>query len=150
MRRAYLDTEFTTLNLYEYKLISLALVVADGPEFYVELTDVWEKADCSDFVLEIVLPQLDLDTQGRTTENARAELRDFLEALGPVEIISDAPGWDWPLLVWLAGPKGLPENVLAGRIGSPIETDHLGAEPPHHALLDARLLASLMDRGKET
>ena len=150
MRRVYLDTEFTTLNKYEYKLISLALVVADGPEFYVELTDVWEEADCSDFVLEIVLPQLDLDKQGRTTEKARAELLAFLEALGPAEIISDAPGWDWPLLVWLAGPKGLPENVLAGRIGSPIEeAEYLGPEPPHHALLDARLLASLTDRGKK-
>ena len=66
MRRAYLDTEFTTLNQYSYKLISLALVVPQGPELYVELTDAWTESDCSDFVLEIVLPQLDLDLYGRT------------------------------------------------------------------------------------
>ena len=58
MRRAYLDTEFTILNQYSYKLISLALVVPQGPELYVELTDAWTESDCSDFVLEIVLPQL--------------------------------------------------------------------------------------------
>ena len=101
MRRAYLDTEFTTLNQYRYKLISLALVVPQGPELYVELTDAWTESDCSDFVLEIVLPQLDLDLYGRTTEQARAELLSFLRALGPVEIICDAPDWDWPLLAWL-------------------------------------------------
>ncbi len=53
MQRAYLDTEFTILDRYEYKLISLALVVPQGPEFYVELTDIWDEADCSDFVVEV-------------------------------------------------------------------------------------------------
>src|SRR5690606_855291 len=77
---------------------------------------------------------------------ARVELRAFLERIGPVEIISDAPLWDWPLLVWLAGPEGLPDGVTAGRIGEDIEYefDDLGYEPPHHALEDARLLAALL------
>jgi len=145
MHKAYLDTEFTTLNQYTYKLISLALVVPHGPELYVELTDSWHESDCSDFVLEIVLPQLDLGTYGRTTEQARTELLDFLGALGPVEIISDAPHWDWPLLVWLAGPTGLPETVTQGDIRSDIEVAYCGAEPPHHALDDARLLADLLE-----
>jgi hypothetical protein len=103
MQRAYLDTEFTDLNPYTYKLISLALVVPGGPEFYVELTDHWVEDDCSDFVREIVLPQLEPAACGRTTAQARAALREFLLALGPVEIISDAMLWDWPLLLWLAG-----------------------------------------------
>lgn len=144
MHRAYLDTEFTDLNPYTYKLISLALVVPGGPEFYVELTDHWVEAECSDFVREIVLPQLDLEVCGRTTDQARTELRAFLLALGPVEIVSDAVMWDWPLLVWLAGPEGLPDGVTAGRISSDIEFDDLGYEPPHHALQDARLLAELV------
>src|SRR5690606_36566911 len=113
MRRAYLDTEFTDLNPFTYKLISLALVVPGGPEFYVELTDHWGEEECSDFVREIVLPQLELDVCGRTTDQARTALRAFLLALGPVEIVSDAVMWDWPLLVWLAGPEGLPDGVTA-------------------------------------
>lgn len=145
MHRAYLDTEFTTLDQFAYKLISLALVVPGGPEFYVELTDAWNESDCSDFVLEVVLPQLDLDTRGCKTEQARTELLDFLQGLGPVEIICDAPGWDWPLLVWLAGPSGLPDTVTAGRIRADIEIAYGGVEPPHHALEDARLLANLLE-----
>tara|TARA_R110001606_G_scaffold355628_1_gene506662 strand:- start:10387 stop:10839 length:453 start_codon:yes stop_codon:yes gene_type:complete len=146
MQRAYLDTEFTTLNQYTYKLISLALVVLQGPELYIELTDAWEECDCSDFVLEVVLPQLDLSTHGRGTEQARIKLLEFLEELGPVEIISDAPRWDWPLLMWLAGPAGLPANVTQGEIWGDVVIDYFGAEPPHHALKDARLLADLQER----
>jgi hypothetical protein len=145
LTRIYLDTEFTSLNRYTHRLISLALVVPGGPEFYVELTDAWEEADCSDFVREIVLPQLELATYGRTTDQARIELLDFLQETGPVEIISDAPSWDWPLLVWLAGPSGLPEEVEAGRISGDIEVVIEGEEPPHHALADARLLAALVE-----
>ena len=148
MRRAYLDTEFTTLNQYRYKLISLALVVPQGPELYVELTDAWTESDCSDFVLEIVLPQLDLDLYGRTTEQARAELLSFLRALGPVEIICDAHDWDWPLLAWLAGPPGLPKTVIQGTIMARIETTYSAAAPPHRALDDARLLAELLEKPK--
>lgn len=145
MVRAYLDTEFTSLNPYIYKLISLALVVPAGPEFYVELTDGWEERDCSDFVKEIVLPQLNLEVHGLDTAQARMGLLDFLEGLGSVEIICDAPTWDWPLLLWLAGPGGLPGNVTAGRIRSDLEFSYDGAEPPHHALEDARLLAEIIE-----
>ncbi len=144
--RIYLDTEFTNLNRYTCKLISLALVVPGGPEFYVELTDAWEEGDCSDFVREIVLPQLDPVAYGRTTERARIELLDFLLRLGPVEIISDALDWDWPLLVWLAGQDGLPRGVEAGRIRCDIEVSADVEEPPHHALQDARMLAQFVER----
>tara|TARA_R110000751_G_scaffold307870_1_gene433429 strand:- start:998 stop:1447 length:450 start_codon:yes stop_codon:yes gene_type:complete len=143
--RAYFDTEFTQLNKQEYKLISLALVVPDGLELYVELTDAWQISDCSDFVLEIVLPQLDLEMHGRTTEQARGELLDFLKKLGQVEIISDAPAWDWPLLVWLAGPSGLPGGVSTGQISDVIDISYDPAEPPHHALIDSRLLAEMVE-----
>lgn len=146
MRRVYLDTEFTSLNRYTCKLISLALVVPGGPEFYVELIDCWEEGGCSDFVREIVLPQLDPVAYGRTTEQARIELLGFLLRLGPVEIISDAPDWDWPLLMWLAGPGGLPGGAEAGRISCDIEVAADGKEPPHHALQDARMLAQFVER----
>lgn len=147
MRYAYLDTEFTSLNRYTAKLISLALLVPGGPEFYVELTDSWETADCSDFVCEIVLPQLDLATHGRTTEQARIELQAFLQRLGDVKIASDAPSWDWTLLLNLAGPAGLPANVHAEPFDlNLLDLDDVDTpnEPPHHALLDARLLAEMV------
>jgi hypothetical protein len=148
MRYAYLDTEFTSLNRYTAKLISVALVVHGGPEFYIELTDTWNESDCSEFVCEVVLPQLDLTKYGRTTEQARLELQAFLQALGDVKIASDAPNWDWPMLLNLAGPAGLPSNVHA----EPFDLNLLDLdatqtldEPPHHALLDARLLAEMVE-----
>jgi len=147
-RRIYLDTEFTSLNGYQTKLISLALVVPGGPEFYAELTDTWSPADCSPFVTKTVLPLLDHAVYGRTTEHARAELLAFLQILGSVEIITDAPDHDWPLLLWLAGPTGLPANVQSqpGLLNIDLDADYAGEEPPHHALQDARLLAALAEK----
>jgi hypothetical protein len=147
-RRAYLDTEFTSLSRYQAKLISLALVVPDGAELYVELTDNWTPADCSPFVIDTVLPLLDHANQGRTTDQARRELLAFLQALGPVEIITDAPDHDWPLLLWLAGPAGLPANAQQqpGLLIINLDADFTGEEPPHHALQDARLLAALAEK----
>ncbi|WP_301154431.1 hypothetical protein [Metapseudomonas otitidis] len=150
LTRIYLDTEFTSLNRYQAKLISLALVVPGGPEFYVELTDSWTPADCSPFVTDTVLPLLDHANHGHTTEQARAELLAFLQTLGPVEIITDAPDHDWPLLLWLAGPAGpvgLPANVHPepGLLSIDLDADYSGDEPPHHALADARLLAALVE-----
>ncbi len=55
--KLYLDCEFTQLSPVA-KLISLALVAENGKEFYLELLDTWGTQDCSDFVIEIVLPQL--------------------------------------------------------------------------------------------
>ncbi len=55
--KLFLDCEFTQLSPAA-KLISLALVAEDGSEFYAELPDSWHMEDCSDFVVEIVLPQL--------------------------------------------------------------------------------------------
>lgn len=147
LTRIYLDTEFTSLNRYRAKLISLALVVPGGPEFYAELTDTLSPADCSPFVTDTVLPLLDHAVYGRTTEQARAELLAFLQILGPVEIITDAPDHDWPLLLRLAGPTGLPANVHPepGLLSIDLDADYAGDEPPHHALKDARLLADLVE-----
>jgi len=57
----FLDTEFTGLGQPDPKLISLALVPADGRrEFYAELAvgEGWTHGDCSDFVCQEVLPIL--------------------------------------------------------------------------------------------
>lgn len=127
MHAVYLDTEFTQLSL-DRRLISLALVDAAGAEFYTELSDGWSTTECSEFVHQIVLPQLDLERHGRP----RAEA-------------GDALAWDWPLLVCLLEPLGLPANVRGCRQVD----DPLGELPcediPHHALLDARLLRDLCE-----
>lgn len=144
MRAIYLDTEFTQLSL-DRQLISLALVAASGAEFYVELRDGWCEEDCSEFVHEHVLPQLDLDHHGLPSHEARQALHAFLTSLGEVEIVGDALAWDWPLLIGLLEPLGLPTNVRGCRQVD----DPLGELPyediPHHALLDARLLRDLCE-----
>ncbi len=144
MRAIYLDTEFTQLSL-DRQLISLALVDAGGAEFYVELSDGWCADDCSEFVHEHVLPQLDLARHGLPRHEARQALHAFLAGLGAVEIVGDALAWDWPLLLGLLEPLGLPGNVRGCRQVD----DPLGQLPsediPHHALLDARLLRDLCE-----
>ena len=83
------------LNL-DSKLISLALVSESGKEFYVELTDTYSVEDCSDFVIQNVLPQLDPLQYGQSLVGARASLRRFLGCFGvELEVCSDAPHWDW-------------------------------------------------------
>jgi len=57
--RIFFDTEFTDLCA-KPKLISIGLVDETGERtFYAELTDTYEREDCGDFAIEIVLPLLD-------------------------------------------------------------------------------------------
>jgi hypothetical protein len=75
----FLDTEYTGLGQTDPKLISLALVAEDGRrEFYVELADTWQPADCTSFVTREVLPLL--EGQARTLAQARTDLRDWFAA----------------------------------------------------------------------
>lgn len=144
MQRAYLDCEFTSLDPY-YELISLALVVPNGPEFYVEIEDGWIRSDCSNFVQKVVLPLLDLKKFGRTQSRAADELQQWLSQFDDLEIISDAPQWDWPLLVRLAGPDGLPKGVVSSSITYADQKQMADLVFPHHALQDARLIADFVE-----
>lgn len=93
--KIFLDCEFTQLN-QDSKLISLALVSESGKEFYVELTNTYSAEDCSDFVIQNVLPQLDRMRYGQSLVEARASLRRFLSGFDEeLEVCSDAPQWDW-------------------------------------------------------
>lgn len=139
MQRIYLDTEFTSLTL-QRKLISLALVSTCGAECYVELTEGWSLEECSDFVHQTVLPLLEPARFGLPRTEAAQQVRRFLQERGPAEIIGDALHWDWPLLIDLLAPGGLPANILGCReVDNPL-TDVAEQDVPHHALLDARLL----------
>lgn len=154
--KLFLDCEFTQLNR-DTKLISLALVSEAGHEYYVELTDTCVTQDCSDFVIQNVLPQLDLSLHGQTLSEAQASLLAFLSDLeGPLEVCSDAPEWDWDLFCQLAYvDHRWPGNVANRATNLILLFRHLEAddicnltlpELPHHALLDARLLADLYRR----
>lgn len=92
--KLFLDCEFTQLNR-DRKLISLALVSEAGHEFYVELTDTYLGEDCSDFVIQNVLPQLNPAAHGQTLVEAQSSLLASLSSLEcPLEVCSDAPDWD--------------------------------------------------------
>ncbi len=140
MRRLFLDTEFTSLSRHR-RLISLALVDPAGPECYVELGEGWVLEDCSEFVVQIVLPQLDLPAQGVSREQARTALLRFLDGYAEAEIISDALAWDWPLLLELLAPALLPSGMVSREIRG-LLAGLEESQIPHHALLDARLMAA--------
>lgn len=100
--KLFLDCEFTQLN-QNTKLISLALVSEAGDEFYVELTDTYQLVNCSDFVIQHVLPQLDPSRHGMSFVKAQAALSVFLSSIeGQLEVCSDAPDWDWDFFCELA------------------------------------------------
>ncbi|MBI6909757.1 3'-5' exoribonuclease [Pseudomonas palleroniana] len=154
--KVFLDCEFTQLNR-DTKLISLALVSEAGHEFYVEVTDTYHVADCSDFVIQNVLPQLNLAAHGQTLVEAQSSLLAFLSDLeGPLEVCSDAPEWDWDLFCQLAYVDHRWPGNVANRATNLIllfrhlEADDIGngtlPELPHHALLYVRLLADLYRR----
>ena len=143
--RLFLDCEFTQLSSAA-KLISLALVAENGREFYVELVDTWRKEDCSDFVVEIVLPQLWGGDNAQPTIRARTALLDFLASFDEVlEIVTDAPQYDWELFCELAYDDGKwPRNIRNYPTdATTLDATSEGVPLPHHALLDARIIASM-------
>lgn len=148
--RVYLDTEFTSLNRFTCKLISLALVVFEGPELYVELTDAWVESECSEFVRSTVLPELDIKTYGRTTAEARLAVKVWLEQFESAEVFTDAPQWDWLLLAVLCGDSGVPSHVALGEIETELLDCDAPPEAPHHALQDARMLARMIERSSRS
>ena len=154
--KLFLDCEFTQLN-QSTKLISLALVAESGDEFYVELTDTYVVEDCSDFVIQNVLPQLNLPAYGMSLIDAQAALKGFLNGIdGPLEVCSDAPDWDWDFFGQLAYVDHRWPSHVANHATNLIqlfrrlEADDIGdialPELPHHALLDAKILAELYRR----
>jgi hypothetical protein len=152
--KIFLDCEFTQLNR-DSKLISLALVSESGQEFYVELTDTYSIEDCSDFVIQNVLPQLDPLRYGQSLVEARASLRRFLSCFDEeLEVCSDAPHWDWDFFcdlacadhqLWPVQVVSQPTNLisLVNQVNAEALEQLELCELPHHALLDARMLAEL-------
>lgn len=95
------------------KLKSLALKAEDGCEFYVELQDTWRIENCSEFVVEIVLPQLWDGSCSMPIIEGRSALFEFLRSFDEVlEIVTYAPQYNWELFCELAYDDGKwPGNV---------------------------------------
>ena len=95
--KLFLDTEFTDL-VPDNKIISIALVDENGEFFYAELTNTYELEDCSDFVLNFVLPLLRGGEYKMSSQECSLRLGSWIEDRGPCVIACDNPGWDMPHL----------------------------------------------------
>ncbi|WP_223507998.1 3'-5' exoribonuclease [Pseudomonas sp. BF-B-25] len=152
--KLFLDCEFSQLNK-DTKLISMTLVAESGHEFYVELLDTYGITDCSEFVIEHVLPQLNPSLHGQTFAEAQASLSGFLACFDEMleKICTDAPDWDWDFFCnlayvdhrWPAHVMSRPANLitLLSKVNIDTVQDAQISDLPHHALLDARILALL-------
>lgn len=114
----------------------------DGREFYVELLEAWQE-DYSDFVKKIVLPQLWGGSYSLPIVEARMSLLRFLTLFKEeVEIVTDAPQYNWELFCDLVYDGGRWPRIVRN---FPTDATTLtpGEELPHHALLDARIIAGM-------
>lgn len=103
----FFDTEFTDLCV-DSKLISIGLVSQDGTrEFYAELSNTYQPKDCSPFVLEAVLPQLQGGETLMTFNECAKQLIRWLIAFDePIQLATDSPSWDWPWIDELFAEAG--------------------------------------------
>lgn len=141
--RYFLDTEFTDFN--SPQLISLAIVGEDGREFYAEVSD-FDRALCSDFVRQTVLPQLG-NPHGRAMpfHQVRRELLAWLAQVPvkPRPVLCFDYDDDLKLVEHLIGgplPKGWKTENVYNWIND-LEKERFFMDSglsDHHALHDAR------------
>lgn len=97
MVRVFLDTEFTSLE--NGKLISAALVSETGKALYFERAEGWNLEDCSEFVVEAVLPLLGPPEGRQQDAQIRKAIQDFVASLGEAATIyTDSALHDEPML----------------------------------------------------
>ena len=154
----FFDTEFTKFRTMvdEPKLISIACVVSDEYEFYAELVDSYVLSDCSNFVIETVLPLLKGGDVRMHECQLAHRLSLWVSSLGDdveVEFRCDSPDYDWPFVQYLFNYYGCwPANLcrkcrdiyfdnenLSFRYGSAMfEYWKANAHLQHNALIDAK------------
>jgi hypothetical protein len=151
--RVFIDTEYT--NLHEdngpIKLISVGAVTADGEEFYVEISDNYQEVDCSQNVIDNVIPHLNRDKYGLTKAEAAMKFKEWCEGLkGEIEFVFDWPNFNIRLLVNLIVEHNLTiEN--ANNKSITVDAKYIKQEKDeffkantlavrHHALWNARAL----------
>jgi 3' exoribonuclease, RNase T-like len=141
--RYFLDTEFTGFETFQ--LISVAIVGEDGREFYGEVSD-FDRALCSDFVREAVLPQLgNPPGHAMPFHQVRRELLHWLAhiPIKPKPVLCFDYEGDLQLVEHLIGgplPKGWKTENVYSRIND-LDKERFFMDTglsDHHALHDAR------------
>lgn len=152
----FFDTEFSSLDAAA-DLISIGCVAQDGREIYAELTDTWQSVDCSEFVVQTVLPLLDGGDCRMSRYELAYHLKAWIEGLSDKEVIfrSDVPGIDWPFIEQIFDAHECWPQNLRRKCGSITFADHRqhqrylaglqnfwkdNISKQHHALVDARSL----------
>jgi hypothetical protein len=148
----FLDTEFTTLDRRLMKLLSVGIVSEDGrAEFYAELPEgaSWARSECSEFVLQQVLPLLEGGKHRLAEDELAQALHAWLEARGEGCTLACDSELDHQLLRRVLGGRW-PVNLAPGfhNLGGLLDTrvfEHAADSyfsnagvPRHHALHDAR------------
>lgn len=112
MKKIFIDTEFTDLHP-EAKLISIALVSETGNYFYAELNDTYERCECSNFVMNFVLPFLKGGKYVMSEKECALAIANWIEEQGPNCILAcDNVSWDKPHFERLIDKIGIwPENL---------------------------------------
>lgn len=158
MTSVFFDTEFSSLEKNGTQaLISIGCVAEDGREFYVELSNTWHPANCSDFVVQNVLPLLNGGECRITEAELAVRLKDWIEGLTEKEVIlrSDQPRIDWQWVEQLFQFHGCWPKNLRRKCGT-IYFNHdyqinryqaalreywkANTARQHHALVDAKSL----------
>lgn len=153
----WFDTEFTTIDKENgvQTLISIGCVAQDGNELYLELSDTWHSANCSEWVVANVLPLLQGGEYRVTEAELAVRLKDWIEWLTDKEVVlrSDCPSLDWPWVEQLFQFHGCWPKNLRKKCGT-IYFNHdiqirryedglnfywkANGARRHHALVDAR------------
>ena len=144
----FLDTEFLEQgHEHPLRLISIALVAADGWEYYAETGAVWP-SDMSAWLREHVVPKL----VGAAAQKSREQIREEIEAFVGYDSSPVFHGYfadyDWVLFCQLWGsmidlPRHFPQSCMdvrqtalsKGRTRKDLPPDPKDA---HNALADAR------------
>lgn len=152
--RVFLDCEFTSLGVGP-QLISIGMVseMDTRKTFYAELADTYSIEDCSDFVIDIVLPLLEGGSARMTMVELALNLKNWIEGLGqPVTFATDSICYDWPwILEIFEKPGSWPANLdrqplllnfndlqRAERFNDAVELAFASGLRRHHALDDAK------------
>jgi hypothetical protein len=141
--KVFIDTEFT--DFVNPQLISLGMAASTGEEFYAEVPYVFD--DCSDFVLDIVIPLLGRypDSICSTSElpiRLSAWLNEIKIGHDSVEICCDSQT-DWNLFIKASGyqvPRWCTQRMIGSNINELVYQMFYKERnlPEHHALYDAR------------